>query len=188
MALDCDRLIDGEVGWIGHRVAASLPGVMCDPGSCPVGPAGLPVALTPQERQDMAAFMAAVSFPPSPARRPDDGLRPVALQGVDDFFTNQGGFGAGAQAASCANAPGGCHALPLTVSTNSSVVGGFDAPSIRGLWDRHITFSNGITSSHDNLLEQGSDPGQNGMSEFGSLAATFPGPCTLAYNVPVDGI
>ncbi len=187
VAPDCDLAVDGEVGCIRHLVDASLSGVMCDQaGGCAVGPSGLAGALTEPERDDMAAFLAAVSFPPSPERRPDDVLTAAALQGVEDFYTDQGGLGG--QIATCASVAGGCHALPLTVSSNSPTVGGFDAPSIRGLWDRHITFSNGITSTQDNLLEAGTDPAQNGMSEFGSLAATFPNLFTPVYNVPVDEI
>ena len=90
VAPDCDIAVVGENGCIRHLVDASLSGVMCDPGSCPVGPAGLPGALTDQERDDMAAFMGAVSFPPSPTRRPTDVLSASALQGADDFFTDQG--------------------------------------------------------------------------------------------------
>jgi len=188
-APDCDLGSDGETGCIRHLVDASLSGVMCDPASCPQGPSGLPGALSDGERDDMAAFLAAVSFPPPPQRRPDDALSPAARDGVRDFFTDQGGLGAALGGVrTCADADGGCHALPLTVSTNSPVVGGFDAPSIRGLWDRTITFSNGITSSRAHLASQGFDPQAAGMSELGSLAATFPGLFTLAYNVPVDGI
>ncbi len=189
VAPDCSLAADGEVGCIRHLVDASLSGVMCDPSVCPVGPNAQLGALDDAERDEMAAFLAAVAFPPSPERRPDDVLSTTALAGVDDFFTNQGGLGqAVGQAATCANAPGGCHALPLTVATNSPVVGGFDAPSIRGLWDRFITFSNGITSTEKHLSSQGFDPKQAGMSEFGSLAATFPGLFTLVYNVPVTNI
>ena len=184
VAPDCDISVVGENGCIRHLVDASLSGVMCDPGSCPVGPAGLPGALTDQERNDMAAFMGAVSFPPSPTRRPTDVLSASALQGADDFFTDQGGN----LLATCADSTSGCHSLPLTVSTNSATVGGFDAPSIRGLWDRSITFSNGLTSSEEQLTAQGFDPKPGGMSEFGSLAATFPTLFTVGYNVPVDDI
>jgi hypothetical protein len=51
----------------------------------------------------------------------------------------------------CADNPMGCHSLPLTVGTNSSVVGGFDAPSARGMWDRSTLFSNGLFSSQEVL-------------------------------------
>jgi hypothetical protein len=45
----------------------------------------------------------------------------------------------------------GCHSLPLTAGTNSNTVGGFDAPSARGMWDRSTLFSNGIFSSEEVL-------------------------------------
>ncbi|MGH0037929.1 MAG: hypothetical protein ACQGVK_23105 [Myxococcota bacterium] len=195
---DCDLLVDGEEGCIRDLVDASLSGVMCDQaGGCDPSPAqmggdgsNLPGALTDTERDDMAVFLASVSYPPSPRRRPDDTLSASAATGMDDFFTDQGGLGGmlAGQAASCASNAGGCHALPLTVDTNSPVVGGFDAPTIRGLWDRTVTFSNGITSSEDNLATSNFDPSGPGMREFGSLAATFPNLFTLAYGVPVDGI
>ncbi|NNL65701.1 MAG: hypothetical protein HKP30_05620, partial [Myxococcales bacterium] len=189
VAPDCDIDVDGEVGCIRHLVNASLSGVMCEQSpSCPTGPSALDGALTGAERDALAAFMAAVAFPPGPARRPDDVLSASASTGVDDFFLDNGGLAIGGSAATCASDEGGCHALPLTVSTNSPIVGGFDAPSIRGLWDRHITFSNGFTSSYDNLVEQGFDPGPGGMSEFRSLAATFPGLFSIAYGVPVTNI
>ena len=191
VAPDCDLLVDGETGCIRHLVNASLSGVMCDQsGGCANGPSGLAGALTDTERDAMAEFLAAVAFPPGPARRVDDVLSASADAGVDDFFLDNGGLGGmvGAFAATCSSDEGGCHALPLTVSTNSAVVGGFDAPSIRGLWDRHITFSNGFTSSQDHLLEQGFDPAPGGMSELGSLSATFPSLFTIAYGVPVTNI
>jgi hypothetical protein len=193
-APDCNLAVDGEIGCIRHLVDASLSGVMCEqsPG-CPNGPSGQDGALTGAERDAMAAFLAAVSFPPSPTRRPTDVLSTAARNGVDDFFTDEGGLAVGGTAATCATMPG-CHGLPLTVSTNSPVVGGFDAPSIRGLWDRTITFSNGITSTFENLNSANvpgfgnMNPSATGMTEFGSLAATFPGLFTLAYNVPVNDI
>ena len=55
----------------------------------------------------------------------------------------------------------GCHSLPLTVGTNSNVVGGFDAPSARGMWDRSTLFSNGIFSSQEVL--QGAQDCANGI-------------------------
>jgi hypothetical protein len=191
VAPDCDISVVGETGCVRHLVDASLSGVMCDPsGGCPTGPSTQAGAFTSQERDDLSAFLVAVAFPPGPARRVDDVLSSTAATGVNDFFLDNGGIGGmlGGAAATCANPAGGCHALPLTVSTNSSVVGGFDAPSIRGLWDRHITFSNGFTSSYGNLSAAGFDPAPGGMSELGSLSATFPNLFTLAYGVPVTGI
>jgi YVTN family beta-propeller protein len=161
---------EGEITCSRHLVNASLRGVMCQqngagcvpgPGQAGPGGSGLPGNLTDAERDAMAAFQLAVTFPPPPKRRPDDVLSPLALQGVSDFFTNEDGKGVNSPGgvgqfinfapATCADNAMGCHALPLTVSTNSNVVGGFDAPSARGMWDRSVLFSNGIVSSEEGL-------------------------------------
>jgi YVTN family beta-propeller protein len=150
---------ENEVACIRHLVNASLAGVMCDPFGCPTGPAGLPGAHGDEERDQMAAFLAAVPYPPMPKRRPDDRLSDTARLGAQDFFTNEDGQGindgvgqvVNFAPTTCADNPIGCHSLPLTVSTNSSVVGGFDAPSVRGMVDRHVLFSNGVVSSQEAL-------------------------------------
>ncbi len=159
-APDCNLAIDGEVGCARDLVDASLSGVMCDPlPFCGLGPTGLPGALTDGERNALAAFMMSVSYPPAPERRPDDVLSPLAILGVQDFFTDEDGLGVGSPSANglgqavgfapitCADNSGGCHALPLTVATNSQTVGFFDAPTMRGMWDRYLQFSNGVWSS-----------------------------------------
>jgi hypothetical protein len=163
-APDCDLATDGETGCARHLVDASISGVMCDQtGGCDVGPSGLPGALSDRERDAMAAFLMAVSYPPSPTRRPDDALSPTAIQGVSDFFTDEDGLGVGSAASgvgqavgfapvTCADNSGGCHALPLGASTNSLTVGAFDAPTMRGLWDRHVQFSNGNATAEEVLV------------------------------------
>jgi DNA-binding beta-propeller fold protein YncE len=184
-APDCDLATDGELGCMRHLVEASLAGVMCAQPVCPVGPAGQPGALGAAERDDIAAFLGAVSYPPSPLRRPTDALSAQALTGVGDLFLDRGGV---SNPSTCADLDNGCHALPLGVSTNSPVVGRFDAPTLRGLWDRHLLFSDGIFGSEEFLASAGFDPSATGMQEFGSLAATFPNLFTAAYNVPVQNI
>jgi hypothetical protein len=164
-APDCNLAVDGEKGCVRHLVNAALSGPMCQhntpqgcvPGEGQTGPDGknLPGALTETERDAMAAFQLAVAFPPAPARHADDKLSTLANKGVSDFFTNEDGQGintgigqvVGFAPTTCADNPLGCHSLPLTVSTNSKTVGGFDAPSARGLWDRFTLFSDGIFSS-----------------------------------------
>jgi DNA-binding beta-propeller fold protein YncE len=168
-APDCDLEVDGEIGCVRHLVDAALSGPNCQhnvPGGCQpeegqTGPGGsnLPGSLTDEERDAMAAFQLAVAFPPAPDRRPDDVLSPLALGGVADFFTNEDGEGIndgigqvlGFAPTTCADNPMGCHSLPLTHSTNSDIVGGFDAPGARGMWDRFTLFSNGIFSSEEVL-------------------------------------
>jgi DNA-binding beta-propeller fold protein YncE len=168
-----------------HLANASLSGVMCaqDP-DCAVGVATdgmgtpLPGALTDAERNDLAAFLSSVSYPPSPRRRPTDALSPVGVKGASDFFTNADGKGIGGPGGlgqfvgfaplTCADNAGGCHSLPLTASTNSTTVGGFEAPTMRGMWDRFVLFSNGLMSSEESLvLAQrcaDADPPQTGTS------------------------
>jgi YVTN family beta-propeller protein len=168
-APDCDISVVGEVGCVRHLVDAALSGPMCQhntPNGCEVGEgqtgaggAGLPGALTEEERDAMAAFQLAVPFPPGPSRRPTDKLSAAANQGVSDWFTNEDrqGVNTGVGQAlnfaptTCADNPMGCHSLPLTASTNSNIVGGFDAPSARGMWDRFTLFSNGVFSSQEVL-------------------------------------
>jgi len=157
-APDCS-LASGDAACFRHLVNASLSGVMCSQPSCATGPSGLAGALTSAERDDMAVFLGSVSFPPSPRRRSDDALSTAAAQGMRDFFTDDDGLGVahnvgpllGFAPVTCADNTAGCHTLPLTVSTNSPTVGRFDAPSIRGLWDRWIIFSNSVMSSEEGL-------------------------------------
>ncbi|NNL66626.1 MAG: hypothetical protein HKP30_10310, partial [Myxococcales bacterium] len=191
-APDCDLAVDGEVGCARHLVNASLSGVMCDPtGGCAPGPTGLPGAFTEQERNDLAKFMMSVSYPPSPTRRPDDALSPTAMQGVTDFFTDEDGLGVGSSAIgvgqavgfapiTCADNSGGCHALPHGASTNSITVGAFDAPTMRGLWDRHINFSNGSPSSEE-VLRAGEDCAKGNPPGFHPILGGFltGDPCAL---------
>ncbi|MEB2344918.1 MAG: YncE family protein [Deltaproteobacteria bacterium] len=186
-APDCS-LAGGDHACFRDLVDASLAGVMCDPTSCPVGPSGLPGALDGAQRDDMATFLGAVSYPPSPARRPTDALTAAALQGARDFFTADDG--GGLVGLTCADNAAGCHSLPLGVVTNSSTVGGFDAPTMRGMWDRSLVFSNAIFSSQEALVYTQGLSGETiwnpavGMTERGSFLATFPAGFQPVYGVP----
>jgi len=62
-----------------------------------------------------------------------------------------GGLGAFAGVRTCADMSSGCHALPLGADDNSSTLGGFDAPTMRGLLDRWLQFSLGITNAEETL-------------------------------------
>jgi DNA-binding beta-propeller fold protein YncE len=140
---------------------ASLSGVMCEQiGGCDIGDAtdgeggALPGALTDMERDELGLFLSSVSYPPSPRRRPNEVLTATAMEGVSDFFTDEDGEGItgigsmiGFGPRTCADNNGGCHALPLMTQTNSVTVGGFEAPTMRGFWDRAIIFSDGLMSS-----------------------------------------
>ncbi len=145
-----------------HLVDAALNGVMCEVGNCPtdVNELGLPGNLSEQERDDMSVFLLNVAYPPARSRRPDDQLTPSAVVGFEDFFLNQGGVNGplpglqdGAGPETCADAGlGGCHPSPHTAGTNSNFVGGFDAPTMRGITDRFLLFSAGVTLVEEQLI------------------------------------
>jgi YVTN family beta-propeller protein len=129
-------------------VVHSLSGVMCDQsGSCPLGGN----ELSAQEQDDMAFFLANVSYPPARSRRMDDAVTASANQGFSDFFVDVGGLGTFVGVATCADMDSGCHALPLGADTNSTTLGGFDAPTMRGMTDRWLQFSLGITNAEETL-------------------------------------
>lgn len=202
LAPDCNLETDGEIGCVRHLVDAALSGQNCQqnvPGGCQpeegqTGPGGsnLPGSLTDAERDAMAAFQLAVAYPPAPERRPDDVLSPQALGGVSDFFTNEDGLGIndgigqalGFAPTTCADNPMGCHSLPLTHSTNSSIVGGFDAPGARGMWDRFTLFSNGIFSSEEVLrgaqdCANGIEPPAKSLTVLGLTFPVLGDPCNI---------
>jgi YVTN family beta-propeller protein len=134
-------------------VVHSLSGVMCDqdpvsnPDGCPLGGNELSAA----EQDDMAVFMANVAYPPPRSRRMDDALTASANQGFSDFFVDVGGLGTLVGVRTCADMNSGCHALPLGADTNSTTLGGFDAPTMRGILDRWLQFSLGITNAEETL-------------------------------------
>ncbi|MDJ0868282.1 MAG: YncE family protein [Myxococcota bacterium] len=139
-------------------VDSSLSGVMCDqsgPG-CPTGPSGLDGELTTAEREDMAFFLANVSYPPARDRPMDDLVTASALAGFADFFADLKGPGTDLgdllDVDTCADMNSGCHSLPLGVDTNSSTLGGFDVPTMRGMYDRTLQFSVGITNAEETLV------------------------------------
>jgi YVTN family beta-propeller protein len=151
-------LAAGQQECFRHLVNASLSGVMCDQGDgCASGG-----ELTDDERDDMASFLQSVSYLPPRSRRIDDQVSLAARRGFADFFMDQGGNG-GAQLNTCADTTGGCHALPNGTSTNSSAVGAFEAPTMRGMTDRFLHFSGGFTNAEELLDIVGAIGGANGV-------------------------
>jgi hypothetical protein len=142
---------DGDHDCFLDLVLGSLSGVMCDqslPGGCPPGGHGL---LSAAEQDDMATFLASVSYPPARSRRMDDALSATGLAGFSDFFIDHGGAVGNPQ--TCADDDAGCHVLPLTAGTNSSTLNGFDVPTMRGLTDRFVQFSLGVTSAEELMVQ-----------------------------------
>ena len=183
-----------------HLVNASLSGVMCTQGACPTNDVGEPGGLSSAERDAMATYLQSIQYPPARTRRFDDQLTVEAVAGFSDFFENKGGVNppgaGGAGPETCADSgPGGCHALPHGAGTASFFVGGFEAPTMRGITDRYLQFSAGVTNVRDVLAtataagatdapwspEIGFDEFTNWALAFGSDAV--PGAFRNAYNV-----
>jgi len=173
-------LANGEQECFRQIVDASLGGVMCEQPGCPTGPSGLAGGLTAAEREELALYLQSVSYPPARSRAASDAVSPLARDGFADFFLDQGGL-AGNDFNTCADTTGGCHALPLGASTNSVAVGGFEAPTMRGMTDRFLQFSGGFFGPEEVLdlvagqTAQGVipwDPAQ-GMDELTIFSAGF---------------
>jgi hypothetical protein len=114
--------------------------------------------MTDTERENMAFFLASVVYPPARSRPVDDALTPSAIQGFSDFFVDKPpaslteDVGDLIGVVTCADMNSGCHALPLGTDTNSATVGGFDAPTMRGMTDRFLHFSIGITAPEEAMV------------------------------------
>jgi DNA-binding beta-propeller fold protein YncE len=146
-----------------HLVDASMAGVMCDQGGCPTNDAGQAGGLTAAERDAMATYLQNIQYPPARTRRFDDQLTQEAVAGFSDFFENKGGVnppgGNELGPETCGDVgPGGCHALPHGAGTASFFVGGFEAPTMRGITDRFVQFSAGVTVVRDALQAASIDP------------------------------
>jgi DNA-binding beta-propeller fold protein YncE len=190
-----------------HLVNASLSGVMCDQaGGCPTNDVAQPGGLSDAEREDMATYLQSIQYPPARTRRFDDQLTAQAVAGFSDFFENKGGVnppgGNELGPETCGDVGGGgCHALPHGVGTASFFVGGFEAPTMRGITDRFVQFSAGVTVVRDILQAISIDPpgpagpGTEapwspaiGFDEFTTWAVAFGSPSNniafrAAYNV-----
>jgi len=167
-----------------HLVDASLAGVMCDQaGGCDPGPAGLAGPLGDFARENMAVFLASVSYPPARERSMADALSASARQGLSDFFVDHGGVGNVGGVTTCGDMNSGCHSLPLMASSSSPTLQGFDAPTLRGLNDRHLLFSLGMPSSRRSL--EGAQL-QGATIPFGGIELQVPHPPEFPWSV-ADG-
>ena len=168
-----------------HLVEGSLSGVMCDQtGGCPscdtsqnppVCPGG--ALLGNSERTDMAIFLESVSYPPARSRRASDQISPAARNGFEDFFMDNvnGVFGTPVSnllandPETCADSTAGCHEFPQGTATNSVTLGDFDAPTMRGMTDRFLQFSLGLTHTEEMLV------GMNDGFDVSAFAGLPPG-------------
>ena len=166
-------------------VDASLSGVMCDQqGACPENELGQPGGLSGADRDAMATYLQSIQYPPARTRRFDDQLTDQAVNGFSEFFENKqtSQMGVNPPGPNNGNGPetcgdagtgngftSGCHALPHGAGTASFFVGGFEAPTMRGITDRYLQFSAGVTNVRDGLQLASIDP---------------PGPTGPATDVP----
>lgn len=191
---------NGEVGSTGTAAAnctddhscfrqlvdSASAGVMCEVGNCGTNPGGLPGPMPNSERDDMATFLESVAYPPARSRTPDDLVSSTAVAGFSDFYENKGGVngpGAGGIGPeTCADVGGGgCHPPPFTAGTNSFFVNAFEAPTVRGMTDRYLQFSAGVTNVNELLVASPTFsefpwfPG-DGFDEFLIWSAAFGAP------------
>src|SRR5262245_27256492 len=182
-------------------VNASLAGVMCNQAGCPANDVGQPGGLSNVERDNMATYLQGIQYPTAPSRRFDDHLTAQAVDGFSDFFENHGGInppvpsGGGPQTCGDAAPGSGCHALPFGTGSASRFVGGFEAPTMRGITDRFVQFSAGVTAVRDVLQAVTAISGTevpwnpaNGFDELTTWAVPFGSPTNViafrqVYNV-----
>ncbi len=118
-------------------VDGSLATTMCLVGRCPVNDEGRPGALTGAERNDLAAFLLSVPYPPAQRRSYDNVLSSRARNGFKAFHIDGDDQGDPQP-----NVCGNCHRMPFWVSTNTPGTG-MDAPTWRGAYDRWVILPQG---------------------------------------------
>jgi len=121
-----------------HLVDGAMATTMCDQAACPtdVNELGLAGEFSEAERDAMAVFLRSVPYPPARSRRLDDRFSPLGATGFRNFLV-----GIDADHPGCSRA-GACHSLPFWAGTNTPGTG-MDAPTFRGMTDRHLLLPNG---------------------------------------------
>ncbi|MAE96696.1 MAG: hypothetical protein CL910_18770 [Deltaproteobacteria bacterium] len=119
-------------------VNGAMSGTMCDQLACPTdrNELGLAGEFGELDRDAMAVFLRSVPYPPARSRQIDDQFSPLAAEGFVNFL-----IGIDPVHPGCSRA-GACHSLPFWAGTNTPGTG-FDAPTFRGLTDRHLLLPNG---------------------------------------------
>ena len=121
-----------------HLVDGSLSGTMARDGDAVTNDAGLAGNLSEAERDDLAAFLAALPYPPAPGRAYTDELSDRARRGFELFHV-EGNIEPDKPRP---NVCGDCHRLPFLTSTNTPGTG-MDAPTWRGAYDRPLILPQG---------------------------------------------
>ncbi|MDJ0865677.1 MAG: beta-propeller fold lactonase family protein [Myxococcota bacterium] len=153
-------------------VDGAMSGTMCDQTGCPddQNEAGLAGAFSEAERDAMAVFLRSVPYPPARSRRLDDQFSELGALGWRHFVV-----GTDAEHPGCSRA-GACHSLPFWANSNTPG-SGMDAPTFRGMTDRHLLLPNGRAGmweliSATGLNEVPWDP-NHGPDELYSWGMTF---------------
>lgn len=136
--LVADPNCDTEHSCFRDLVDGAMSGTMCDPAGCPSdeNELGLAGAFDEAARDAMAVFLRSVPYPPARSRRFDDGFSALAEEGFRNFL-----IGIDEDHPGCSRA-GVCHSLPFWAGTNTRGTG-MDAPTFRGMTDRHLLLPNG---------------------------------------------
>ncbi len=119
-------------------VDSTLGSTMCAVGECGVNDEGRAGALNGAERDDLAAFLLNVPYPPSRRRSFTNELSDDAEEGFKAFHVD--GVPDGAQQRT--NVCGNCHRMPFWASSNTPGTG-MDAPTWRGAYDRWLILPQG---------------------------------------------
>jgi hypothetical protein len=121
-----------------HLVDGGLASTMSLVGDPTRNDEGLPGRLSKAERDDMAEFLLAVTYPPAQRRAYTNVLSSAARDGFRLFHMD----GDNDPSKSSPNVCGDCHRLPFLVSTNTPGTG-MDAPTWRGAYDRWLILPQG---------------------------------------------
>ena len=156
---------DDETTCTRDLVDRTLATTMCLVGGCPVNDEGKAGALTGAERDDLAAFLLAVPYPPAQRRAYDNVLTPSAVFGFEAFHIDGVPDGDDGRINVCGN----CHRMPFWVSTNTPGTG-MDAPTWRGAYDRWLILPQGRW----NVIDlRGRRDRENGFPERSMWGATL---------------
>ena len=157
---------DDEVTCTRELVDRTLATTMCLVGGCPVNDEGKAGALSAAERDDLAAFLLGVPYPPAQRRRYDNVLSGRAVLGFEAFHIDGVPDGDDGRINVCGN----CHRMPFWVSTNTPGTG-MDAPTWRGAYDRWLILPQGRW----NVIDlRGRFDRENGFPERSMWGATIP--------------
>ncbi len=120
-----------------HLVDVSMAEILRAHGDETVNDEGKPGGFTAAERDDLAAYLLSVSFPPAQRRAYTNELSQRAQEGFRMFhIVGDAGGTPGS------NRCGDCHRMPFYTSTNTPGTG-MEAPTWRGAYDRFLILPQG---------------------------------------------